>query len=472
MTLRARLALWTFASALVLAGALTTLLALYAESTRTAQLGAEGRRIALSAVTLYDVLRLTGSEADKATLQSFLAAAVRGTGPADALAYAIVVDAAGVVVAGEVGLKGIDRNGIVALQGKLPPDVVAIDAVVVARDTTGMSGREGAAKAADAPAGRVLVGVSKARAREALLSTVALSGLASFGLAAAVALLLFSVVTRRVVRPLAAVAEGMEAVKAGKREQIAPLPGRSDEAAALVDGFNDMVGALVEGERSHSALQRHVGKRAAGAALGSGAVGTGVRAPVTALFFDIEGFGARMGRDAPEDVVALLQEIVKIVIETVHAHDGHVEKLMGDALLAVWGLPTPRAGDEVRAVRAAIAIVERCKAHSDARRARHQEQFSVGVGVASGDAVVATVGTEDRAETVVVGEPVILARRIEEEAKAMGFGVLVSEETFRAVSSSFEGAATPPVLVKGIGVPLTLYRVRARKVAADTGALA
>lgn len=460
MTLRARLALWTFASALLLAGAVTMLLALNAESARTAQLRAEGRRIALSAVTLYDVLRLTGSAADRATLQSFLGAAVRGTGPADALAYALVLDDAGRLVSGDTAIAGVHAEDVAALQTQLPRDVVGIDALVVARDSAAGDGA-----AADAPAGRVLVGVSTARVREALWSTVAFSALASFAIAAAVALLLFSVVTRRVVRPLAAVAAGMSAVRTGGREPLAPLPGRSDEAAALVDGFNDMIGALVEGERSHSALERHVGKRAAGEIVG-GAVGTGKRAQVTALFFDVEGFGVRMGRDAPEDVVALLQDIVAIVIDVVHSHEGHVEKLMGDALLAVWGLPSARPGDEARAVRAALAIVERCQELSSARRARGQEAFAVGVGVASGEAVVATVGTEDRAETVVIGEPVVLARRIEEEAKALGFGVLIAEATFRAVSTSFQGAATPPVLVKGIGVPLTLYRVRPHKLMA------
>ena len=457
MTLRARLALWTFVSALLLAGAVTTLLAISAEQSRIAQLRAEGRRIALSAVTLYDVLRLTGSDADRSTLQSFLGSAVRGTGPRDQLAWAIVVDEKGNVVAGDIALPNLEAPAILAM--RTPPDVIAIDAAVVARDAV-----VGGVVGSEVPAGRVLVGLSTQRVREALWSTVALSGLASLGIASLVAMLLFLVVTRRVVRPLAAVAAGMEGVRAGQREQLAPLPGRGDEAGALIDGFNDMVSALVAGERSHSALERHVGKKVASSIV-EGAVGTGKRARVTSLFFDVEGFGARMGRDKPEDVVALLQEIVRTVVEVVHAHDGHVEKVMGDALTAVWGLPASNSGDETRAVQAALAIVERCKKLSDVVRARNEEPFSVGVGVATGDAVVATVGTEDRAEAVVVGEPVVLARRIEEEAKAMGFGVLVAEETFRACSNAFEGAATPPVLVKGIGVPLTLYRVRLRRVA-------
>lgn len=478
MSLSARLALWSFASALVLAVAVTTLLALDAERARTAQLRAEGRRIALAAVTLYDVLRLTGSDADRATLQSFLAAAVRGTtkDAKDALAWALVLDDAGNMVAGEVGMPGLDASGVVALQARLPRHVVAVDAAIVARDV-------GEARAPDVGAGRVLIGLrasasagSAASAASAASASLTVSALSSLLMASAVALVLFLVVTRRVVRPLAAVAAGMNAVRAGKREQLAPLPGRGDEAAHLIDGFNDMIGALVEGERSRTALERHVGKKVA-TSIVTEAIGTGTKARVTALFFEIEGFGARMSRDAPEDVVALLQDVVSAVIGIVQEHDGHVEKVLGDAVLAVWGVPppprgaAPRAGDEERAVRAALAIVARCKALSEQRRAQRLEPFAVAVGVATGDAMVATVGTDDRAETVVVGEPVILARRIEEEAAALSFGLLVTEETFRALpagggraeAGGFEGAATPPVLIKGVGVPVTLYRVRPRR---------
>lgn len=470
MSLSARLALWTFASALVLAACVTTLLALDAERARNAQLRAEGRRIALAAVTLYDVLRLTGSEADRATLQSFLASAVKGTGAGDALAWAFVLDDAGHVVAGDISMAGLDANAVVALQERVPRGVVSIDAMIIGRDV-------GTTHAPDVGAGRVLVGLMPTIA--STTSTIAMSGLSSLAIASFVAFVLFLVVTRRVVRPLAAVAAGMNAVRAGKRDQLPPMPGRGDEAAHLVDGFNDMVGALVEGERSKSALQRHVGKKVATSVV-TEAIGTGTKARVTALFFEVDGFGARMSRDAPEDVIALLQDIVSSVITIVQEHDGHVEKVLGDAVLVMWGVPPPPKGaparaagvprDEERATRAALAILARCKQLSDARRANSLEPFTVAIGVATGDAMIATVGTDDRAETVVVGEPVVLARRIEEEAAALSFGLLVAEETFRALPTSssgtsggFEGAGTPPVLVKGVGVPLTLYRVRLRK---------
>jgi adenylate cyclase len=257
----------------------------------------------------------------------------------------------------------------------------------------------------------------------------------------------------------------MGAVEAGRCDDVdgalAGFDARDDrdEAALLVDGFRAMVSAL---QRNRSALARHVGKKLA-SEVSAGAVGSGRRVRVTALFLDVEGFTSRVSRDAPEEVVGFLQEVVAACVDVIEAHDGHVAALFGDTLLAVWGLVDPHDDDPARAVTAATALHERCRAISEARRARGEEPFTVGIGVATGDAVLATVGQAARAESVVVGEPVALARRIEEEAKATGFGVLVAEETFRAVSSIYEGAPTPPVLFRGFGVPVTLYRVRPKK---------
>ncbi len=455
--LRARVAATTFVVALLTSGTLTALFAFDAYQARIARLRAEGRRVAFSAVTLYDVLRLTGSEADKATLQAFLSAAVRGTSSEEELAYAVVLDDKGAVVAQATSSRNPSPQGAAPAPGAPCPDgTLCINAGVVGRDTAG--------KSPDAAAGRVLVGLSTAPAMAALKRTTAVAG----GLSALVALLfsgaLLSVVSRRVVRPIARVVEGMQAVRAGKLEGVAPVVG-ADEGAELVDGFNEMVVALAS---KQATLERHVGKRMT-SDISAGDAGRRLR--VTALHFDIEGFGARVSRDPPETVVQLLHEVMGACVAIVEEHDGHVSRLMGDTLLAVWGLPKPAEDDALRAVRAAFAMMERCRAVSDERRTRDEEAFTVGIGMATGDAVVATIGSAARAESVVVGEPVALAQRAQEEAKATGFGLLVSAETYGAVRTAFEGAATPPMLLRGFGVPLSLFRVRPRAPSGPPGPL-
>jgi class 3 adenylate cyclase len=456
VTLRARVALWTFVTALLVAATLTTISALEARRFAGERLRAEGRRIAVAAVTLYDVLRLTGAEADRATLRTFLRATVRGTSSAERLAWAVVLDERDRWVAGEVAWDVVEEPARDDPQ-RLPrgrPHIVAVEARVLSRDAAG--------DGAELPSGRVLVGISTRTAEAALTRALLASGALSFLAAAAFAAALFSVLTRRVVRPVARVVEGIGALKAGRFDVVVPDLGGRDEAAALTDGFNDLVTSLVEKEKLRSALARHVGAKLADD-VADLPVGTGRRLRVTALFLDVEGFAAHTGRMAPEQVVAFLQELVALCVEVVHAHDGHVAKVTGDSLLAVWGVPEARADDALRATRAAFSLWDRCQRLSEERRLRGAETFAVGVGVATGEAVIASVGNAKRAEAVVAGEVVALARSIEEEAKALGFGVLLAEETFRAVDKDYEGAPSPPVLMKDIGMPLTLYRVRPRR---------
>jgi class 3 adenylate cyclase len=437
MSLRTRVALWTFVTALLAAASLTALHVWDAARAAHAALSAEGRRIAVSAVTLADVLRLTGDDADRATLQSYLRAAVKGSAgqdpSADQLAFALVVDESGELVAGEVAPAVLDMPGaadpvsaVVAAQS-LPSHLVVIDADVLARDVEPDLQK----KIPDQKVGRVLVGLSARPAMTAAITSALVSSAVSAFTAFGFAALLFAYLGRRVVRPQLDEKE----VELAEKE--------SDNA------------------RLKSALSRHVGVKLADE-IADIPVGAGRRMMVSALFLDVESFGTRMARTSPEEVVAFLQELMAACVEVVHAHDGHVARLMGDTLLAAWGMPLARPDDALNATRAALALQKRCQELSDAQRARGGEPFTVGVGVATGEAVVANVGSADRAETVLVGEVITLARRVEEQAKSLGFGVLVSSETFGRVDQVFEGAATPPILVKGIGTPLVLFRVRPR----------
>lgn len=465
MTLRARVALWAFVTALLAAATLTVVFAFEAQRSTTERLRAEGRRIAVAAVTLYDVLRLTGAEADQATLRTFLRAAVGGASTSERLAYAVVLDENGRFVAGDVAWDVLEETPPGDGDERVPPPkahVLAVEASIVARDAAAADAAGGAENPAARPAGKVLVGLSTRPAEAALtrtlVATSALSGLGAFAFAGA----LFLVLTRRVVRPVAHVVRGMESLRQGSLDVVVPDPGGRDEAAELARGFNDLVTALVEKDKLKSTLERHVGRKLADAALEL-PVGTGRRVLVSALVLEVEGFHARMSRSPPEEIAGFLQELVAAAVDVIHAHDGHVAKVMGDTLLALWGLPLARPDDALCATRAALALQERCLALSEARRAAGLEPFVVGVGVATGEAIIATVGSAERAETVVAGEVVTLARGVAEEARAQGFGVLLAEAAFSHVDKQFEGAATPPLLLEGVGVPLTLYRVRPRR---------
>lgn len=406
MTPRSRVTPWLLAGSLLATSLLVAFFAVETAHARRQRLLAEGRRVALSAVTLYDVLRLTGAEADRATLVSFVQAAVHGSEDEDELVFIDVRDAEGRVVAAQ---GPADTSA---------PGVVRVHAQVVARDR-GDSGT-------DTPAGRVTVGLSTATSARELLASVGLGGGAALLGAVGLALALSSLVRRRVLSPM----EG--ALEAEREEQ----------------------------ERLAGALTRAVGQQRARAVVENEAARVG---RVTVMVVHVADFLPMLQRQPPEAALRLLDELYAVTARVVHTHGGHVEKMLGETVQCVWGIRGARPDDELRAVAAALQVQREVAALAAARKQRGDEPFAVGVGLATGEAVIGTVGGAARAEAVVVGEVTAVAQAVEEEARAHGFGLLVDEETFRCVSSSYEGAATPPMLVRGIGVPLTLYRVRPRR---------
>ena len=403
---------WMIVTSLLAASLLVTFFAIETARARRLRLLAEGRRVALSAVTLYDVLRLTGSTEDRATLVSFVQAAVRGTDDEDELLYLVVHDAAGALVAAE---------GDAA---QAAPGVLEVRANVVARDS--------GAKTADVPAGDVLVGLSTEPGARELIASVGLgSGAALLG-AVGLALVLSTLVRRRVINPVE------DELEAGREEH----------------------------ERLAGVLARHVGGQRAPA------IAAGERARtcrVTVLVVNVEGFLPMLQRRPASATLQLLDELYATTTRVVHAHGGHVEKMLGDTVQCVWGISAARPDDERRAVAAGHELQGEIAALASDRKERGDEPLTVAIGVATGEAVVGTVGGATRAETVVVGEVTALANALEAEAQAHGFGLLVSEETFAGVATEYEGAASPPTLVHGIGVPLTFYRVRPRRAANPVG---
>lgn len=416
---RARVTLWMVAASLVAAAALVGLFAFESAGARRARLLAEGRRVALSAVTLYDVLRLTGSAEDRATLVSFVQAAVRGTEDEDELVFLEVRDATGALVAAEgSAAEGGAAGGTAGDDAQHRPGVLEVRADVVARDRGGAG--------SDVPAGSVVVGLSTEPGARELAASIALGGGAALLGALGLALALTSLVRRRVIAPA-------ELELSVERD---------------------------EHERLHGVLARHVGDQRARAVV------AGDRAQqrkVTVLTVNVVDFLPLLQRQPPAATLHLLDELYATTCRVVLGHGGHVEKMLGDTVQCLWGVAGARPDDELEAVAAGLELQQEVEVLSRARKERGDEPFAVGIGIATGEAVVGTVGGRARAETVVVGEVTALAAALEEEARAHRFGLVVAEETYAQVSAQYEGAASPPTLVHGIGVPLTFYRVRPRR---------
>ncbi len=183
------------------------------------------------------------------------------------------------------------------------------------------------------------------------------------------------------------------------------------------------------------------------------------RKVVSVLFCDLVGFTASSEAADPEDVRARIRPYHARLRQEIERFGGTVEKFVGDAVMAVFGAPVAHEDDAERAVRAALGILD---AIGELNEADPGLDLNVRVGVNTGEAVVALGARPELGESLVTGDVVNTANRIEGAAPVGG--VAVGEQTYRTTSHIFEYKPLAPVLVKGKSEPLALWRANAVRI--------
>jgi class 3 adenylate cyclase len=187
----------------------------------------------------------------------------------------------------------------------------------------------------------------------------------------------------------------------------------------------------------------------AGASEGS----DGERRWVTVMFADLSGFTALAERTDPEEIRSMVDGAMKQMGEVVERFGGTVDKVIGDALMAVFGAPVAHEDDAERAVRAALEIQRRAAAEAEVFGG-----LCVRIGVNTGEVIFAPVGPDGRREFTVMGDTVNTAARL--QAAAPREGVLIGEETQAACAQAIACEATEPILAKGKQAPLRAWLAR------------
>jgi adenylate cyclase len=232
---------------------------------------------------------------------------------------------------------------------------------------------------------------------------------------------------RSVADPVTAVQRALERVESGDLETRVDVDDGS-EVGRLQAGFNRMAAGLEERERMRDLFGRHVGRDVARAALEREISLGGEVREVAALFVDLVGSTALAARRPPTEVVAMLNDFFRIVVEAAERHGGLVNKFEGDAALCVFGAPGRLDDHAGAALRAAREIRDRV--------ARELPDLDLGVGVSAGRAVAGNVGAEHRYEYTVIGDPVNEAARLCELAKEKPERLLASEAALQRAESA------------------------------------
>jgi adenylate cyclase len=183
------------------------------------------------------------------------------------------------------------------------------------------------------------------------------------------------------------------------------------------------------------------------------------RRRMTVLFSDIRGFTSMSEKMQPEEVVTFLREYLTVMTEAVFKHGGTVDKYIGDAIMALYNVPFEAPDHALRAVRTALEFQERLQPLAERFAAKHGGKLACGVGIHTGDAVVGTIGSEQRLEYTAIGDTINLGSRLEGLTKEFSVPIIISEATYAEVSEQFGVRDLGEVTVKGKLIPVKIYAV-------------
>jgi class 3 adenylate cyclase len=191
-----------------------------------------------------------------------------------------------------------------------------------------------------------------------------------------------------------------------------------------------------------------------GAALGEQLPQSQVRKVVTVLFADVTGSTELGERLDPEALRRAMGRYFALAQDIIERHGGTVEKFIGDAVMAVFGIPQVHEDDALRAVRAATEIRDALQRLNQELRVGHGLEITVRIGLNTGEVVA---GHGESVQTLVTGDPVNTAARLEEAASPGE--ILIGAATQRLVSGMATTEAVEPLTLKGKHAPVPAYRL-------------
>jgi adenylate cyclase len=180
---------------------------------------------------------------------------------------------------------------------------------------------------------------------------------------------------------------------------------------------------------------------------------------VTVLFSDLRGFTTITEKLGAQGTVALLNEYFTIMVDCLQKEGGMLDKYIGDAMMAAFGIPIAHEDDEDRAVRTAIAMLRELAAFNKSRAAKGLDPVDMGIGLNTDMVVSGNVGSPKRMDYTIMGDGVNLAARLESACKQYHAHILVSENTVNKLRGTYRIREVDRVVVKGKTKPIGIYEV-------------
>jgi class 3 adenylate cyclase len=289
-------------------------------------------------------------------------------------------------------------------------------------------------------------------------------------LAAILGLLFAIIVSGGITRPVRQLLASTREVEAGRFEGSINVTTR-DEIGQLSAAFNRMIEQLRRNERIRETFGRYIDPRIVEGLIDQSALAAaqGQRHVMTVMFCDMKGFTTLSEGMTPQGLVKVMNRYLTTMSEPIRDHRGIIDKYIGDAIMAYWGPPFIEEANQAElACLAAIDMLGRIAA----LRKELPEllgvrmipvECDIRIGIATGEALVGSIGSEFMMSFTVMGDVVNLASRLEAANKIYGTRSLISEATMDAVGSAIEVREVDRLMVLGQSRPHIVFEIMGRQ---------
>jgi class 3 adenylate cyclase len=299
--------------------------------------------------------------------------------------------------------------------------------------------------------------------------TILISAIAT-AIAAVLGFVFAMMVGSGITEPVRRLLQGTREVEAGRLDQSITVTTR-DEIGELSVAFNRMIERLRQNQQVRETFGRYVDPRIADGLLDQSALAAteGQRRVMTVMFCDMKGFTALSEGVTPQGLVKIMNLYLSVMSAPINAHRGVIDKYIGDAIMAYWGPPFIEEVEQGSF--ACLAAVDMIGSVEKLRRELPERlgvrsipaECDIRIGIATGDALVGSIGSDYMMSFTVMGDTVNLASRLEGANKVYGCRCLISEATAKICGADIEIREIDRLVVVGQTQPQTVFEIMGRK---------
>jgi len=182
---------------------------------------------------------------------------------------------------------------------------------------------------------------------------------------------------------------------------------------------------------------------------------------MTFMFSDIRGFTpiSEKYKSNPEGLTKLINRFLTRMTNIIIKNGGTVDKFMGDCIMAFWNAPLETKDHQMLAVMTASQMQTELAKLNEELSAEGLPNINIGIGINTGEALVGNMGSDQRFDYSVIGDPVNLASRLESSSKTLGKTLIISENTMESIEDIFPFEYIDSITVKGKTEPIKVYTV-------------